>query len=24
MSKADTKTKIVADGLRYKSKVSGS
>ena len=24
MSKVDTKTKIVADGLRYKSKVSGS
>jgi hypothetical protein len=24
MAKADTKTKIVADGLRYKSKVSGS
>ena len=24
MAKADTKTKIVADGLRYKSKASGS
>ena len=24
MAKADTKTKMLADGLRYKSKVSGS